>query len=180
MNTFHKKTSWLTAAAVGASLAISGCSTVVAGQATESLGPAIPPGHIPTAADLCRLMTPADFPTQGQLAPNSPKLEEKYAPSCFYHVQVGGVGVTFSGSLGFTPEVKILPAHLKTRREDTVSGRRVAIGQGEIRSGPEDCGILFESPIGLWSILVSDDSAPNRDGCASVRHVAERVIPRVP
>ncbi|GAA3993409.1 hypothetical protein GCM10022247_10950 [Allokutzneria multivorans] len=125
-------------------------------------------------------MTPADFPVQGQLAPTSPEIEEKYSPSCFYHVKTGGVGDTFSAGIDFLPEGKILPSHLKNRKEDIVAGRRVAIGQGEVKGESGECGMMFESPAGVWAIEIADRSAPDRDGCASVRHVAERVIPRVP
>ncbi|GAA4007909.1 hypothetical protein GCM10022247_32600 [Allokutzneria multivorans] len=163
-------------------MTLSGCSGVVTGQATSPSAPSplLAPGQVPTAADLCRLMTPADFPVQGQVSPGSPKLEEKYSPSCRYHVKTGGIGETISVSLSFIPESKLNQGSFKGRTEMTVAGKRTAVGQGIMKGESGECDLAFDSPAGEWLIVVIDDSAPNRDGCAAAKHVAERVIPRIP
>ncbi|GAA3993395.1 hypothetical protein GCM10022247_10930 [Allokutzneria multivorans] len=172
-----RKESALLLAAV---LALTGCSTPTPGEAVPSATIGLHPGKNPTARELCRLLTPADFPVQGQLVPGSPKVEEKFSPSCMYQLKTGGVGELFTGGIVFVPEVTLSQDYFSNRKEERIGGRRVALGRGDLAGEASSCGAIFDSAVGLWSIELSDLSAPNRDGCASARHVAERVIPRVP
>ncbi|WP_231950914.1 DUF3558 family protein [Allokutzneria albata] len=157
---------------------ISGCSGVVNGQASSPSQPSST--KTPTAAELCQLMTPADFPVSGQLRPGSPKAEEKFSPDCNYDVKTGGIGEGLSISLSLIPEATLKPADFEGRTETPIAGKRTAVGQGKIKGEPGECEVTFDSPAGRWLIVVIDHSAPDRDGCATARHVAERVIPRVP
>ncbi|MFB9908886.1 DUF3558 family protein [Allokutzneria oryzae] len=182
MNSIQQKLAWLPVVALSALMTTTGCSQTISGEAVGNSASKtqLNPGKTPTAAELCRLMTPGDFPVQGQLAPGSPKLEEKFSPSCMYQVKIGNIGEVFTASLTLIPGTKLGAEYFENRIETSVAGKRAAIGQGEIRGESGECGVVFESNAGLWEIGVIDNSAPNRDGCAAVRHVGERVIPRVP
>ncbi|MFB9902531.1 DUF3558 family protein [Allokutzneria oryzae] len=172
----------LTAALIAVTLTTA-CTSGVTGEpspvaqtpppATASTGPI-------TAADVCKLMTPADFPYQGNQTKPA-ELDEEPFPNCGYQIKPSPeIGSRLTAGLTFLPNRKLESFDFENRREVTVAGKRAALGQGTLAGRSGECELFFESPPGKWRITVVDSSAPGRDGCATAKHIGERVAPRVP
>nr|WP_168200970.1 DUF3558 family protein [Allokutzneria sp. NRRL B-24872] len=133
-----------------------------------------------TAVDVCGLMTPADFPYRGE-QPKPAEPADGPFPGCSYQVKPSpDVASVLTVGLTFFPGRKLGPVSFGGRQEVTVAGKRAALGQGDLQGNPGECELFFESARGEWGITVVDSSAPGRDGCATAKHIGERVAPRVP
>lgn len=183
-------------ASTAALTAVAGCSTDISGNVVPATTSTSEPTTVSTitsstvasdkpitAADLCQLMTPADFPVQGH-QPDPPHVDgDPYFPSCGYSLVTGdGSGRTgIAVSLTFFPNKKLEPDDFEGRREITVAGRRAALGRGQLKGGDQAmCNLTFESARGRWFITVVDDTAPSKDGCVAAQSIGEKVAARVP
>ncbi|MCP3801694.1 DUF3558 family protein [Allokutzneria sp. A3M-2-11 16] len=133
-----------------------------------------------TATDVCKLMTPADFPYQGPETKPA-ELDEEPFPDCGYQMKPSpDISSVLTVGLTFLPDRKLEPFDFDNRREITVDRKRGVLGQGKLTGNSGRCELIFETPRGLWRIIVVDSSAPGRDGCATAKHIGDRVAPRVP
>ncbi|WP_168200969.1 DUF3558 family protein [Allokutzneria sp. NRRL B-24872] len=161
------------------------CSPDLPGEPTASTQP--PPitttsaGPI-TAADVCKLMTPADFPYQDRRAePKPAEPDEHPFPDCGYQIKPSlEIESVLTAGLTFLPNRKLEPFDFENRKEIQVDGKRAVLGQGKLKGSSGECELIFEGQRGKWRIIVVDSSAPGRDGCATAKHIGERVAPRVP